>query len=82
MPASPYFAAHWSGTGVRVNALSPGGVDGSQTYRFKRRFAEEVPIGRMLRPDELRGALLFLASDASTAVTGTNLVVDGGYTAW
>lgn len=77
-----YFAAHWGASGVRVNALCPGGIDGDQTPRFKQRFAKELPLGRMLQPDELQGALLFLASDASTAMTGSQLVIDGGYTSW
>jgi NAD(P)-dependent dehydrogenase (short-subunit alcohol dehydrogenase family) len=77
-----YFAAHWSGSGVRVNALCPGGIENDQPPRFKRHFAKELPLGRMLRPDELQGALLFLASDASTAMTGSQLVIDGGYTSW
>lgn len=77
-----YFAAHWGESGVRVNALCPGGIEGAQTDGFKQRFASELPLGRLLRPDELQGALLFLASDASIAVTGSQLLVDGGYTCW
>jgi NAD(P)-dependent dehydrogenase (short-subunit alcohol dehydrogenase family) len=77
-----YFAAHWGRHGVRVNALSPGGVRSGQDPEFQRKFAAETPLGRMLEPAELEGPLLFLASDASSYVTGTHLLVDGGYTAW
>jgi NAD(P)-dependent dehydrogenase (short-subunit alcohol dehydrogenase family) len=77
-----YFAAHWGRNGVRVNALSPGGVRSAQDPEFQRKFAAEVPLGRMLEPAELEGPLLFLASDASSYVTGTHLIIDGGYTTW
>jgi NAD(P)-dependent dehydrogenase (short-subunit alcohol dehydrogenase family) len=77
-----YFAAHWGCHGVRVNALSPGGVRSGQDPEFQRKFAAEVPLGRMLEPAELEGPLLFLASEASSYVTGTHLIVDGGYTSW
>ena len=77
-----YFAVHWGPRGVRVNALSPGGVRSEQDAEFQRKFANEVPLGRMLETAELEGPLLFLASDASSYVTGAHLVVDGGYMAW
>ena len=77
-----FLATHWAPHGVRVNTLSPGGVLGAQDEGFKRKFCERVPLGRMATADDLRGPLLFLASQASCYVTGTELVVDGGFTAW
>lgn len=77
-----YFAVHWAPLGVRVNALSPGGVRGGQDPEFVRKFESRVPMGRMADPDDLVGPLLFLASDDSRYVTGIELVVDGGYSAW
>jgi len=77
-----YLAAHLAPHGVRVNALSPGGVLGGQDEEFKRKFCARVPLGRMASADDLRGPLLFLASPASAYVTGVNLQVDGGFTVW
>jgi len=77
-----YLATHWAPHGVRVNALSPGGVLGEQDEQFRDKFCHRVPMGRMAVSDDLCGPLLFLASRASSYVTGTELVVDGGFTAW
>ncbi len=77
-----YLATHWAPRGVRVNTLSPGGVLGEQDEKFRDKFCNRVPMGRMAVSDDLRGPLLFLASRASSYVTGTELVVDGGFTAW
>lgn len=79
---SRYLATHLAPHGVRVNALSPGGVLGGQDEEFKRKFCARVPLGRMAVADDLKGPLLFLASDASAYVTGAELLVDGGFTAW
>ena len=77
-----YLATLWAPHGVRVNALSPGGVLGGQDEDFKRKFCSRVPLGRMADAQDLRGPLVFLASQASSYVTGIELIVDGGFTAW
>ncbi len=77
-----YLATFWALHGVRVNALSPGGVRGGQDEEFQRKFCARVPMGRMAVTEDLRGPLLFLASQASSYVTGIELIVDGGFTAW
>ena len=77
-----FFATLWGSQGVRVNTLSPGGVLGGQDADFKRKYGERVPLGRMAGPDDLKGPLVFLASSASAYVTGHELRVDGGFTAW
>lgn len=74
-----YFARLWGPSGVRVNALSPGGVAAGQDPEFVRKYCDRVPLGRMAEPEDLTGPLIFLASDASRYLTGQDIRVDGGF---
>jgi NAD(P)-dependent dehydrogenase (short-subunit alcohol dehydrogenase family) len=79
---SKYLATYYAKSNIRVNSISPGGIFDNQPASFVEKYSQRTPLGRMARSSEVVGGAIYLASDASSYVTGHDLVIDGGWTAW
>lgn len=77
-----YLAVYWAANNIRVNCISPGGIASGQNDIFQKKYSEKVPLSRMGTAEELSKTMLFLASEASSYITGQNIMVDGGFTCW
>ena len=77
-----YLSTYWSDSNVRCNAISPGGVMNNHKSSFTKKLKKLIPLGRMANKDEYRSAIQFLCSDASSYMTGQNLIIDGGRSVW
>ena len=77
-----YLATYWADQGIRSNSISPGGIFTDQDQDFVNRLQSLIPLGRMAHEDEYKAAIIFLISDASSYMTGANLIIDGGRTTW
>ncbi len=77
-----YLSTYWNDKGVRANSISPGGIYTGQNEKFVQKLTDLIPLGRMAHEEEYKAAVIFLVSDASSYMTGANLVVDGGRTSW
>lgn len=77
-----YLATYWADGNIRVNSISPGGVENGQELWFRENLTSRIPLGRMAKREEYRGAVKFLCSDDSSYMTGQNLVIDGGRSIW
>lgn len=81
------FSAEWGQHGIRVNALSPGYIqtpanESEEMKKLSKEWIRDIPLGRVAKPEEFQGTAVWMASDASSYLTGSNVVVDGGYTVW
>lgn len=79
---SNYLATYWAKNGIRVNTVSPGGIESGQNTNFIKNYSERIPLNRMARPEEIVGIILFLSGEASSYITGQNIFVDGGLSCW